>query len=70
VLATGEGLPREDVELSYDSAEGFEQYSLEPLTRDDLEPAFDFFEFAGEDIDVSLNLEELIDNSYLESAAA
>lgn len=71
VLATGEGLPQEDVELSYDSAEGFGQYSLDPLTPDDLEPAFDFFEFAGEGIDVgSLNLEELIDNSYLESAAA
>jgi ABC-type nitrate/sulfonate/bicarbonate transport system substrate-binding protein len=71
VLATGEGLPPEDVELSYDSAEGFGQYSLEPLTPDDLEPAFDFFEFAGEDIDVgSLNLAELIDNSYLESAVA
>jgi NitT/TauT family transport system substrate-binding protein len=70
VLATGEGLPREDVEASYDSAEGFEQYSLEPLTPEDLQPAFDFFEFAGEDIDVeSLDLEALIDNSYFERAS-
>jgi NitT/TauT family transport system substrate-binding protein len=71
VLATGEGLPQEDVELSYDSAEGFGQYTMEPLTPEDLQPALEFFEFAGEDIDVeSLNLEELIDNSYLESAAS
>ncbi|MGH2684545.1 MAG: ABC transporter substrate-binding protein [Actinomycetota bacterium] len=70
VLTTGEGLPQEDVEASYDSAEGFEQYSLEPLTPDDLQPAFEFFEFAGEDVDVeSLDLEALIDNSYLERAS-
>ena len=70
VLETGEGLPREDVEASYDSAEGFEQYTLDPLTPEDLQPAFDFFEFAGEDLDVeSLDLEALIDNSYLERAS-
>jgi NitT/TauT family transport system substrate-binding protein len=71
VLASGEGVPREEVELSYDAANGFQQYSLDRLTPEDVEPAFDFFALVGEDIGPDdVELEQLIDNQYYDEASS
>lgn len=67
VAAEGEG-PAE-VEATYEAAAGFELYYFEPLTLADVEPALEFLEYAGEDVQ-GLDLESLIDNSYLERAQA
>lgn len=71
VLASGEGIPREEIELSYDAANGFQQYSLDRLTPEDLGAAFDFFAFVGEDIGSGdVDLEQLIDNQYYDEASS
>ncbi|MFQ5878627.1 MAG: ABC transporter substrate-binding protein [Dehalococcoidia bacterium] len=67
VLATGEGLEREEVELTYESAAGFGLYTFDPLSVDDVAPALEALIFLEEDVS-GIDLNELIDNSFLEQA--
>jgi NitT/TauT family transport system substrate-binding protein len=69
VVAADESLDAADMEQTYDSAGGFELYTTDPLTDADIQPAVDFLEIAqGEDI--TIDLAEFIDNTYLEQAQA
>jgi ABC-type nitrate/sulfonate/bicarbonate transport system substrate-binding protein len=69
LVAVQEGLPREDVEASYQVAESvdFNMFSLDPLTVDDVAPALGQLVFLGEDVsDVDLNA--FVDSTYFEQA--
>lgn len=68
VIAGGEGLEREDAELTYESAAGFGLYTFDPLTVDDVEPALEALVFLEEDVE-DIDLNEVIDNSFLEQAS-
>lgn len=68
VIASGEGIEREDAELTYESAEGFALYTFEPLAAEDIEPALEALIFLEEDVR-DLDVGAVIDNSYLEQAA-
>lgn len=70
VTQASEGVDREVVVAGYESwAPDFALYDLRPLTTDDLQPGLDFLEFSGqEDVENLDDLDNFIDNSFVEAA--
>jgi len=69
LAAAQEGLPREDIEASYEvvASVDYNMFSLDRLTAEDVAPALEQLAFLGEDVgDVDLNM--FVDSTYFDQA--